>query len=196
MTMIIEDRLKNVIHGGTDPEVCSFQQFRTGGKPKHPAAALIRAEDSGVRLFALLQSDNPKNRADADNQKTWQTGDVLELFLQETGCADYYEFHSTPEGIRLQLHLPDCITFRNFPHEQKICDAGLQVYNRIDPVQKFWYCEMFVPYSGFLTGKDSSFRFGLGRYDYEDDPENPAISCCPLVKDSLHSPKDWQEVKR
>ena len=195
MVIKIANRLKSVLDGGTDPEICLFQVFKTGGKPKHPAAALLMKEETGVRLYALMQSDRPKNRADADNQKTWQTGDALELFLQETGRPDYYEFHSTPEGIRLQLHLPDCVTFRNIPHEKKICDAGLQVFNRIDPVRKLWYCEMSVPYSGFLNGKDSSFRFGLGRYDYEDDPENPAISCWPLMNGSLHSPENWRELQ-
>lgn len=192
--MKIADRLKRVLDGGTDPEVCLFQIFGTGGQPEHPTAALLMKEETGVRLYALMHSAHPENRADADNQKTWQTGDALELFLQETGRPDYYEFHSTPEGIRLQLHLPDCVTFRNFTHEQKICDAGLQVFNRIDPEQKLWYCEMFVPYAGFMKEKNSSFRFGLGRYDYEDDPEKPAISCWPLMKGTLHSPEDWRKL--
>ena len=136
--MMIIERLKSVLEGGTDPEVCRFVEYQTGGEPKHPAAAMMLAEKYGVRLAALMQSDHPENHADADNQQTWRSGDVLELFLQETGRPDYYEFHSTPEGIRLQLHLPDCITFRSIPHEQKICDAGLRVFNRIDPAAKLW----------------------------------------------------------
>ena len=102
-------------------------------------------------------------------------------------------WYSLPSVYRV-LHLPDCVTFRNYTHEQKICDAGLQVFNRIDPEQKLWYCEMFVPYAGFMKEKNSSFRFGLGRYDYEDDPEKPAISCWPLMKATLHSPEDWREL--
>ena len=121
---------------------------------------------------------------------------MLELFLQETGRPDYYEFHSTPEGIRLQLHLPDHITFRDIPHERKICDAGLRVFNRIDQSRQLWYCEMFVPYAGFMTGAAESFRFGLGRYDCEDDPEKPAISCWPFMKETLHTPEAWQEFSR
>ena len=191
--MELAERLKSVLDGGTDPEVCLFREFRTGGVPKHPTAALMRAEDSGVRLAALMRAAHPKNSADADNRQTWLSGDALELFLQETGRPDYHEFHSTPEGIRLQLHLPDHITFRNIPHERKICDAGLRVFNRIDPSRQLWYCEMFVPYAGFMTGAAETFRFGLGRYDCEDDPEKPAISCWPFMKETLHSPEDWRE---
>lgn len=193
MTAMIEDRLKRALEGRSDPEVCLFQNFRTGGVPKHPTAALLQVEESGVRLTALMQAAHPENRADADDLETWLTGDALELFLQESGHEDYYEFHSTPEGFRLQLHLPDCITFRDIPHEQKICDAGLRVFNRIDHARKLWYCEMFVPYAGFLTGKARSFRFCLGRYDYEDTPEKPSISCWPLMKDTLHAPKEWRQ---
>ena len=193
--MELAERLKRVLDGGTDPEVCSFLEFRTGGVPKHLTAALMRAEDFGVRLAALMRAAHPKNSADADNQQTWLSGDALELFLQETGRPDYHEFHSTPEGIRLQLHLPDHITFRNIPHERKICDAGLRVFNRIDPSRQLWYCEMFVPYAGFMTGAAETFRFGLGRYDCEDDPEKPAISCWPFMKETLHSPEDWREFQ-
>ena len=39
--MKIADRLKKVLDGGTDPEVCLFQKFGTGGRPKHPTAALL-----------------------------------------------------------------------------------------------------------------------------------------------------------
>lgn len=39
--MKIADRLKKVLDGGTDPEVCRFQIFGTGGQPKHPTAALL-----------------------------------------------------------------------------------------------------------------------------------------------------------
>ena len=189
-------RLKSVLDDGFDPEVCSFLEFGTGDAPKHPTAALMRAEDSGIRLAALMRATHPKNSADTDNQRTWLSGDALELFLQETGRPDYYEFHSTPEGIRLQLHLPDHITFRDIPFERRICDAGLRVFNRIDSVRELWYCEMFVPYTGFMTGIAKTFRFGLGRYDYEDDPEKPAISCWPFMKETLHSPKAWQEFSR
>ena len=32
----IADRLKRVLDGGTDPEVCLFQIFGAGGQPEHP----------------------------------------------------------------------------------------------------------------------------------------------------------------
>lgn len=194
--MELAERLKRVLDGRADPEVYLFREFGTGDLPGQPTAALMRAEDSGIRLAALMRAANPKNSADADNQRTWLSGDALELFLQETGRPDYYEFHSTPEGIRLQLHLPDHITFRNIPYERRICDAGLRVFNRIDQARKLWYCEMFVPYAGFMTGAAQTFRFGLGRYDYEDDPEKPAISCWPFMKETFHTPDAWQEFSR
>ena len=34
--MKIADRLKKVLDGGTDPEVCLFQIFGAGGQPEHP----------------------------------------------------------------------------------------------------------------------------------------------------------------
>ena len=39
--MKIADRLKKVLDGGTDPEVCLLQIFGTGGQPEHPTAALL-----------------------------------------------------------------------------------------------------------------------------------------------------------
>lgn len=191
--MQVVDRLQSALDGANDPEVCSFQLFQIGGKPQHPTAALLQAEESGVRLTALMRSAHPHNSADADNQNTWERGDVLELFLQEIGRHDYYELHSTPEGMRLQLHFPDCVTFRDKPLEC-VCDAGLRVANRIDPVRELWQCEMFVPYAGFLSEKGRAFRFGLGRYDYGDAPNAPEISCWPFMKGTFHSPQSWREM--
>ena len=47
------------------------------------------------------------NEATADNQNTWELGDVFEVFVRRADRDAYTEVHVTPNGTRLHLKFPD-----------------------------------------------------------------------------------------
>lgn len=176
--------------------ICLLTEFRTCVCPREPGVATLISTDTSFCACALLQDAFPFNPATQDNQRLWLLGDVFELFLQLPGQEDYYEFHSTPEGCRLQLHIPDCRTFRTIPHEQKICDAGLTVKNRIDRLRKLWYCELRVPFEGLGLEKcPESVRFAFVRYNLQPETAVPEITTYPFFPVTVHAPSLWAELK-
>lgn len=190
LPMLIFDKLVRSFRGESESGVNFLQTFRSGGKPLFPACAVLCSDGNSWVAAGLMKTEHPANKVTEDNQQTWLNGDVFEVFLQLPGHRDYYEFHSTPEGHRLQLRLPDAVTFRNLPLEKKICEAGLQVRNVIDPEEKFWYCELRVPFAWLQVSK-SKCRYAFARYDYTDFGDRPEISTYPYFPETVHTPDLW-----
>ena len=158
--------------------------------PDERGAACLTLDGDFIHAHGLFQAADPSNRALRDNQETWLLGDVFELFFRYPGYEDYYEFHSTPEGRRLQLHIQDHRTFRNIPHEQKICESGLTVKNRIDHEKQLWFSELIIPLDG--RSADGA-HFAFARYSYTNGV--PEISAYPEFPETVHMPDLWPEIK-
>lgn len=117
--------------------------------------------------------------------------------FQIRGHEDYYEFHSTPEGYRLQLHIQDYRTIRSVPHEQKICEAGLQVWNRIDPERHLWESEPRIPFSGIGMhhGELTGSRFVIVRQNHTHGKPAPEITATRSFPVTAHTPYLWHTIK-
>ena len=68
-----------------------------------PATVWAFQTDSFLGVYARLQDEDIGNSARTENMRTWETGDVLEIFLRPQPGLRYLEFHVTPENQRLQL---------------------------------------------------------------------------------------------
>ena len=137
-------------------------------------AALV-IEDNCYHLYALFSDSDIFNDAKQDNDKTWRTGDVCEFFVQPGEHDDYFEFHATPDNIRLQLHLPPIARRGSIPFEQQIFDSGLKTSVRVDRARNLWYIEMTVPFAGLgiTHAQAENSRFSVCRYNYTYGVENP-----------------------
>ncbi|MBE6378942.1 MAG: hypothetical protein E7051_09040 [Lentisphaerae bacterium] len=188
--MLFFDKLVRAFNGENESGVEFLKIFRSKEKPLFPACAIFSSDEKSWIAAGLMKTAHPANKVKKDNQQTWLNGDVFEVFLQLPGHQDYYEFHTTPEGHKLQLHLPDAITFRDLPHKKKICEVGLQVRNVIEPKEMFWYCELRIPFAG-LQVPNNKCRFAFARYDYTDFEEKPEISTYPYFPETVHTPDFW-----
>jgi hypothetical protein len=72
---------------------------------------------------AVFLTGRASNRARRLNERTWELGDVCEVFVQEEGADHYFELHVTPENQRLQLRFD--------PHGIERLRSG------IDPLDSF-----------------------------------------------------------
>lgn len=161
--------------------------------PKFTGVCRLEHDDKNYYASILVRTQNPWNKAEKDNDFTWQLGDTLELFIQPKGREDYYEFHSTPNGIRFQYHIPDHRIHASLPHETKCCETGLKLFNEFHPEKQLWYSVMTVPFAGIhADGPDCRFMFG--RYNHSDFPgEKPELSSWPFIVGSFHAPPNWLE---
>ena len=101
-----------ILPGGTScvpGQLLTFFRLQDGMPPKENGVATILAEEETLRILGVFRDSDIGNRARNDNEKTWETGDVMECFIQLPGHEDYFEFHVTPEERKLQLHLPSVL---------------------------------------------------------------------------------------
>jgi len=178
-------------------EALSFYGFTDGTQPEEPGAALLYAADDCLVTCGVLSDRDLYNDARRDNDTTWLLGDTFELLFQIRGHEDYYEFHSTPEGYRLQLHIQDYRTFRSVPHEEKICDAGLMVRNEIERDRNLWKSELRIPFCGIGLTPDllKGSRFAIVRQNYTHGRKNPEITSTQVFPRTAHTPYLWHRFE-
>lgn len=171
--------------------------FVNGLRPEEPGAVQLSVDGDFLAARGVMIDHDLYNDTRRDNDTTWLFGDTFELMFQIRGHEDYYEFHSTPEGYRLQLHIPDYRTIRSIPHERKICESGLQVQNRIDPEKHLWECELRVPFSGIGLHRDelAGSRFVIVRQNYTHGKPAQVITATRIFPQTAHTPYLWHTVR-
>lgn len=79
------------------------------GEPEpgfQPGWARIRWQETGLYYDLVFLGAGARNSARRLNERTWELGDVGEIFVQSGHGPDYLELHVTPENCRLQLLWP------------------------------------------------------------------------------------------
>lgn len=153
--------------------------------------AEVRAgrSDNSLLLAATIPDSEIFTRVTAPNQRTWELGDVFEIFLKPEVEQHYHEFHVTPSNIRTQLGF-SCAgaTPETFP------DGIFQ--SRVWIESGRWSVLASIPCAA-ITGRSSintgeRWRFSFCRYDAFLDGRKPVLSSTsphPLPK--FHRPDEW-----
>lgn len=71
-----------------------------------PGTIAVAWTAGALEIAAQLLDDDLVTTVSADNQRTWELGDVFEVFLQLAGRREYVEMHVTPNNFRLHSRLP------------------------------------------------------------------------------------------
>lgn len=160
--------------------------------------ARIRWNDTGLLFETVFLQHRPANRARRLNERTWELGDIAEVFLQLSDRADYWEFHVTPENLRLQLHWPEggLAAFRagHAPFAKFTLGPHSGVSSTATVWPDHWRTTLTIPASllglnGFSAGQ--SLRTAVCRYDCAGSAEPVCSSTAPLLEPSFHRPADW-----
>lgn len=182
----------------------TWKPLRQAWRPGRPAAGFRpgrarAAWDTQTLTFTMLFRGRPGgNRARRLNERTWELGDVGEVFVQLPGAGDYWEFHVTPENQRLQLRWPadGLAAFRAgraaFEEFTLGPEAGLTSTATVWPDR--WRATLTIPAAvlglgGFAAGQ--SLRATVCRYDCAGSAEPVCSSTAPLVEPAFHRPAEW-----
>ena len=166
--------------------------------PKERGVGAMEIADGEVRAYAVFEDSDIFNTATADNEKTWVTGDAMELFFQTRGREDYLELHVTPEEKRLMLHIPDYRTHREIPFEEKTFSGPVRVRTRILRERKLWCAEIAFPFelAGLAPESVPGSRFAICRYNYTRPEPEPEITSTRLLPDTgFHYPPGWHVIE-
>jgi hypothetical protein len=182
-------------------DLCSLQQgWRPEPEPDF-APATVRAGRRGNSLlvFVELEDADVFTRATKLNERMWELGDTLEIFLSPEKSPGYVEFHVTPNNQRLQLCFPDTEALRRAQATDAFdvfLLAGKVFYSHTWVVAQKWfvYAEIpAVPVCGAnqpLAG--TRWRFSFSRYDFTRGRIRPILSSTsPHAQPDFHRREEW-----
>lgn len=149
---------------------------------------------------AIFWGSGQHNQARRLNERTWELGDVFELFLQLPGKDAYLEIHVTPENQRLQLAWPADGLERVFAKKSSLCDFMVVsphwVESHVLLDSDWWFTQVTIPVEHL--GIDSfpphqSIRGTVCRYHYVT-PVPVLSSTAPLQQPFFHRRGDWPAI--
>lgn len=183
-----------------------FQQAWKEGQEEDFEAGRVRLyeKDNSFHVLAVLRDGAIGNEAVAFNERTWETGDVFEIFI-EPDPAHYYELHVTPENSNLFLRFtPESIeAVRRDPTELEnalIADpAFIPTATRIDRNRSLWTVYAQIPLAQLERNASisgSRFRVAFARYDATAEREEPILSATPPFRRlDFHDRSAWHSLE-
>lgn len=165
--------------------------------------AIVRAgwRETSLLVLAELEDVDIFTRATSNNQRMWELGDTLEIFLQPEDWPGYVEFHVTPNNLRLQVRFPDPAARRraqaaNSFEELVLPEGTFHSHTWMQPENSRWFVLATIPASSVsgagvpLAG--CRWRFSFSRYDYRRDRPEPVISSSsPHAQPDFHRREEW-----
>jgi hypothetical protein len=158
--------------------------------------AEIRVGWTPSRLVVLAQIPDRDifTQATGPNQRTWELGDVFEIFLKPDDRSHYVELHVTPPNFRLQLQIES-------PGKPAtpLDDGVFSSRVKIDTANQKWTVYAEVP-SSLVSGQEQieageSWLFSFSRYDASRDGRPPILSSTsPHQAINFHRIHEWGKI--
>lgn len=166
---------------------------------------MLHSAPTGLTLNVTLQDRDIYNEATTPNQRTWELGDVVEIFVAVPGSPRYWELHITPGNQRLQLAW-DPAGFKayrqgNRPFSDFFVEdmSFMQSQTQIDSANDRWHIQAFIPWSslGLPDGQtEYTLEIAVCRYDATHNKEKATLSStAPLTKASYHRRHEWDTLR-
>lgn len=181
---------------------CALRQAWLAPPDEHFAPAQVRVgwRGSSLFVFAELTDRDIFTRATAANQRMWELGDTLEMFLQSAGDPGYAEFHVTPNNLHLQLAFPDAAAVqdsrRNGMDKYLLTGEVFCSQTWVQSEQSRWFVFVEIPATALglnlvsLAGQ--RWHFSFSRYDASRDGGAPVISSTSAhTKPDFHCQSEW-----
>ena len=154
-----------------------------------PAEVRVGRSASQVLVLATIPDWDIFTLATEPNQKTWELGDVFEIFLKPENETNYREFHVTPANIRTQLG------FSTEGAAPEFLPDGI-FESRVWIESSRWIVLASIPCAAVTnrTKMDSGerWRFSFCRYDAFQDGRKPVLSSTsPHPVPKFHRPVEW-----
>ena len=164
--------------------------------------ARLQWSPSALHFDTVFLGSSPKNRAVKLNERTWELGDVCEIFVYASHVDRYVEVHVTPENQRLQLLWPVGEIDRVRRNEQSLTsflvDSPHWVRSSTYVGPGFWSTHVVIPLACLgleLGASNATISAAVCRYDCGERAEPILSSTAPLQAADYHRWNEWQVVK-
>ena len=156
------------------------------------ATTFVGWTDDTLWIIAQMADDDVFSHATEDNQRTWELGDVFEVFWKAPDEAGYHEFHVTPTNCRMALGLPSTQTIGQIrsghaQHEDFLV-APDTIQTLVTVSQGKWIAHVLLPRQ---NQKGDLIQMSFCRYDAHRDGTVDFYSSSPHPVPDFHRPQDW-----
>ncbi|MGH8022389.1 MAG: hypothetical protein ACRED1_02325 [Limisphaerales bacterium] len=166
-----------------------------------PATVRTGWRPNALLVFAELEDADIFTDATAPNQRMWELGDVLEIFLSPEDAAHYVEFHVTPNNLRFQLAVPNVAALCRAQADGKLGqlllpDGAFQSRAWVHAAKKKWFVFAEIPVS-VVCGSETPlpgmrWKFSFSRYEYARGRKKPICSSTsPHARLDYHRREEW-----
>ena len=154
-----------------------------------PTDALVWWNDNFLCVEAELTDDDVFNTATAHNQRTWETGDVFEIFARLESSTEYVEVHVTPNNIKLYLKFADFDQTNRIESIDEVAADPGEIESSAEITPTGWRANARVP---LIAEPGELVRVSLCRYDASRGSEKPVLSSTsPHTELRFHQPHEW-----
>ncbi|MEZ5965598.1 MAG: hypothetical protein R3F56_17320 [Planctomycetota bacterium] len=141
-----------------------------------------------LHVVADMDDEEVFNDASAHNQRTWELGDVFEIFARPSGSDAYREVHVTPDNVRLHLCFDDFGQAARIGGIEDVAADPDAIVSRAGRTPNGWSVTAHVP---LAAGADGHVFVSFCRYDAARGraPILSSSSLHPVL--SFHRPWEW-----
>lgn len=172
------------------------QPWRPEPEPAfRPAQVRCAWTPQALLVHADLWDDEIFSRANGPNQRTWELGDVFEMFFQPDCKASYFELHVTPSNWRAQFFFPEAGAAM-----RPLDDGFFASLTEVSHATGRWEVMacipaiLFSPSCTLRAGTETGFSFC--RYDATRGGGLPTLSSSsPHPVPKFHRPAEWGRLR-
>ena len=172
-----------------------LRQHWGNSTPEQGAAAVFVWSDKGLQVRVAMADQAINNTATGLKQKTWELGDVAEIFIKPVAeDSAYYEFHVTPQNVILDLAIQSADKVSNAWQDRHQYQSKARSRTMIS--KGSWVAQLFIPWEAlsFKPQMGCEMKLAVCRYNYFDAKDNSKIeysSSAPLSELNYHRPWEW-----
>lgn len=163
--------------------------------------ARVQWREDFLQYDVVLAGGRASNQARVLNERTWQLGDVCEVFVQLSGRSEYLEIHVTPENQRLQLLFPHGAIERVRAGQGRLDEYFINypswVESRSRVEADFWSVQVRIPVLRFhlsQLGPEQTFQTAVCRYDCTLGATPVLSSTAAFTEASFHRHREWTDL--
>jgi len=159
-----------------------------------PGTARFSWANNQLHLLADLVDEEITSSATGHQQRLWELGDVVELFVKHEGNSDYDEYQIAPNGFTLALHYPDLSCVEAVRRGEKNLGyffTDLPLVSESTKTEQGWQAKLSVP---LKANAGDTIRVSCCRYDYRAERAPILSSTSPHPVRDFHRPQDWREI--
>lgn len=191
MSAAIEQPGRPIVLSSTRPARFTLgQAWRETPEPElRQSHVELTWRDRALEVVAELVDDDVFNTATAHNQRTWELGDVFEIFAGRADVEGYTEVHVTPDNLRLHLQLADAGHAARVRDLAEVAMDPAAIASTAARTPAGWRVTARVP---LTAGPGDLVRVSFCRYDWTRGRAEPVLSSSsPHPVPSFHRPWEW-----